>query len=317
MPWRDLASQPLACDLIARALRNGRIHHSYLMVGEDSETEPVALGFAQALNCEKNDGDFCGRCGSCRAIADGKHPDAYRIRPESRSRRIIIDQVRELERAIFLKANRARAKVAIIQSADRLQDQAQDAFLKTLEEPPPQTVLLLLTEEPQLLRDTILSRCLRISFLPAKRKAKTEQEQKVEAWLAELTSAASPAPPVFRAYTFAGRILAMLREVRDEKLEQSEKLLDDPSFENLEASQRERWKDQLDAQAQAGYIRERARLLKTILQWYRERPGSSSGETISWDPRSVEILEKLAGRLNRNINESLAWEVAALQLAEF
>src|SRR5690349_13634319 len=132
MPWRDIPTQPLVCDLVGRAIRHGRVHHSYLMVGEETETEPVALAFAQAVNCEKNGGDFCGKCESCRAIAEKRHPDVYRIGPESKSRRILITQVRELERAIFLKPSRGRRKVAIIQSADRLQEQAQDAFLKTL-----------------------------------------------------------------------------------------------------------------------------------------------------------------------------------------
>jgi len=314
MPWRDLSSQPLVCDLITRALRHGRVHHSYLMIGEDSETEPAALGFAQALNCEKNDGDFCGRCDSCSAIAEGKHPDVYRVRPESKSRRIVIGQIRELERAIFLKASRARFKVALINSADRLQEQAQDAFLKTLEEPPPQTVLLLLTEEPQILRDTIISRCLRLPFRQGLKKEQTEAEKQVETWLSEFAAASSSIPSVFSAYVFTGRVLGLLKKIRDEKHKQSKEALDDPSLENLEPSQLKKLEDQLEAQAEAEYRYERTRLLKTILRWYRERPAPGSGKVVHIDPRVVEILEKLAGRLNRNINEGLAWEVAALQL---
>ncbi|MBI4024048.1 MAG: hypothetical protein HY360_03650 [Verrucomicrobia bacterium] len=307
MPWNDIPSQPLVRDLLARSLRHGRVHHAYLFVGEESETDPLALAFAQALNCDRNDGDFCGTCASCRDIAAGRHPDVFTVRAESKSRRIRIAQMRELERVVHLKASRARTKVGVIHTADRLQSEAQDAFLKTLEEPPPHTVLLLVTEEPQQLKETILSRCLRVPFRPGARKEKTGEERRVESWLEAFAAPVAPSESVFfRAYALAGNLQAALKQAREEKLQEAHQLLQDPVYEHLEPDQRENLKEEMDAQAQAEYLRQRSRILKFLLEWHHARQGGG---------RSVEILEKLARRLARNVNEPLSLEIAMIGLA--
>jgi len=307
MPWSNLPSQPLVRDLLSRSLQCGRTHHAYLFLGEESDTETMALAFAQALNCEKSQNDFCGECESCTAIAKNAHPDLHVVRPESKSRRIVIDQIRDLEKAVYLKANRARKKVAVIHAADRLQTEAQDAFLKTLEEPPTNTVFLLLSEEAQQLKDTILSRCLRVPFLPSQKKEKEEREKQVEEWFQQFLTPTSNLPGLFRAYGFVGKVLELLKEVRDEKMKEAEGLLDDPSLDHLEKTQRERLEEQFVAQAQADYLRERTRFLRAMLEWYHANRGN---------PKGIEILENLARRLARNVNESLTWEVAMLELAE-
>ncbi len=308
MSWRDIGSQPLVCNLLNRSLEHRRIHHGYLFAGEESETEMIALAFAQSLNCEKNDGDFCGQCSSCKMIAKNQHPDIYIVCPGSQSRRILISQIRELEKSIFLRASSARIKVVIIRAVDRLQPEAQDAFLKTLEEPPSKTVFLLLTEEPQQLKETILSRCLRVPFRPASKKGKTEHEQQIEEWLKEFTQPISSSDStILRAYGFTGKVLGLLKEVREQKIKEGKQLLDDPSLEHLETSQRERLEQQMEARAQANYLHERNNFLKTILEWYH---------TQHFHISAVQILETLARQLSRNINESLVWEIAILELAE-
>ena len=308
MPWRNINSQPLVCSLLKRSLEHHRIHHGYLFVGEESETEIVARAFARSLNCEKNNSDFCGECSACKWIDGNRHPDIYVVRPESQSRRILIGQIRELERAIFLRASYARTKLAIIYAADRLQSEAQDAFLKTLEEPPSQTVFLLLTEEPQQLKETISSRCLHVPFRPALKMKETEHEQQIKKWLEKFAQSAAPSEStILRAYEFTGKVLGLLKEVREQKIKESERLLDDPSLDHLEVSQRERLEQQVEAQAQANYLRERNCFLKIILErCYTQHFPISTAQT----------LETLSRRLSYNINESLAWETAILELAE-
>jgi DNA polymerase-3 subunit delta' len=315
MPWSEFKSQPVVRDLLWRTMSHDRVHHTYLLIGEEAETEPVARAFIQSLNCDRNDHDFCGQCDTCHAIAEERHPDVYHMRPESRSRRILIEQVRELERAIYLRAARARVKAAVVHAADRLQDQAQDAFLKTLEEPPPGTVILLLTEEAQQLRETILSRCLHIPFRPAAAGSGSQELRKqLNGWLAEFTSS-SDIPSIFRAYTLMGRLLGELRRVREEKEQAAEQLRDDPVYENMEPAQLERLEKQLAAQAQADYIHERTHLLKLMVDWYHDHPKSRPGPAGEQSLLPFEVLDRLARQLNQNINEPLAWESALVQLA--
>jgi len=92
--------------------------------------------------------------------------DIFVCQPESKSRRIVIEQIRDLEHALQMRASNGRRKVAIVSDADRLQPQAANAFLKTLEEPPKDSLLLLLSALPEALPETILSRCIAIPLAP-------------------------------------------------------------------------------------------------------------------------------------------------------
>src|SRR5439155_26460972 len=92
------------------------------------------------------------------------HADVHWVRPESKTRVITVDQIRDLMQEINLKPTEAEFKVAVIVAADRLNEKAANAFLKTLEEPPAKSILILLTTEPQRILETILSRCLRLNF---------------------------------------------------------------------------------------------------------------------------------------------------------
>ncbi|MCC7518906.1 MAG: DNA polymerase III subunit [Verrucomicrobiae bacterium] len=307
MPWRDLPSQPLVCDLLQRALKNGRLHHAWLLCGEEAETEAVALAFTQALNCEKAPDDFCGKCASCTDIAAGRHPDVGALRAVSKSRQIRITQLRELERSVYLKAARAAVKVAILHTADRMNEAAQNAFLKTLEEPPPKTVFLLLTEEPQQLLETVLSRCLRVPFRPGADRPKNAREAQLEAWLDEFLARPSEIPAPFRAFGIASRFLGMLKTIKEEKQAEFAAEFDEAARESLEPAQRKAVEEQMDAQAQAEYLRERTRLLKGVLRWLHRRGAP---------PAALFQMEQLARALARNANEPLALEVAFLSILE-
>jgi DNA polymerase III subunit delta' len=305
MPWKDLKSQPVISSLYQKAIAQGRLHQAYLLIGDSKESEAVALALAQSLNCEKLTGDFCGECASCLSIAKGQHPDIHLLKPESKSRRILIAQVREIEKAVFLKASRAKRKFVVIQCADRLQPEAQDAILKTLEEPPPATTFLLLTEEPQQLRETMLSRCLKLLLRPGEPVKTTTQEQ-VEAWLEEFSAKDKVPSDVIRTYRLVGNILGLLKSIREAHLESITGQMDPQAIQYLEGSQKERIEDQLEAQAQAEYLKERQLLVRTMLEWYHRK---GAGE------KPFRVLNELSRQLGRNINESLTWEVSMLKLA--
>ncbi len=110
-------------------------------------------------------------------VFSAKAREIFVARPESKSRRIVIEQIRDLEHALQMRASNGRRKVAIISDADRLQPQAANAFLKTLEEPPKDSLLLLLSALPEALPETILSRCIAIPLARA-RPATGEQRRK-------------------------------------------------------------------------------------------------------------------------------------------
>src|SRR5437899_12861829 len=105
--------------------------------------------------------------------------DSFVPQPQSKSRRIVIGQIRNIEHALQMRASHGRRKVAIISDADRLQPQAANAFLKTLEEPPKDSLLLLLSALPEALPDTIVSRCIAIPLAPDDQPQNKVEEEKI------------------------------------------------------------------------------------------------------------------------------------------
>src|SRR5580704_5858911 len=171
MAFRDFPAQSQGVQLLQRSLARGRLGHAYLFTGDQIEAlEDLARSLAKTLNCQrpvKTNGvatDCCEECLSCKKINGENHADVHWARPESKSRVITIDQTRDLMRELQLKPAESPFKVAVIAGADRLNPQAANAFLKTLEEPPSKSVLVLLSTEPSRILETILSRCLRLNF---------------------------------------------------------------------------------------------------------------------------------------------------------
>jgi DNA polymerase-3 subunit delta' len=190
MPFSELISQDRALSPLRSALRRGALHHAYLFGGPEGVGKGRAARLlAQAANCEGGAAgpagvrdDPCGACGPCRKIAKGVHPDVLVLAEErvmakagawepkggrSPSKDIVVDQVRDLvDRRLALKRYEGRRRFVVIDPADAMNPQAQNALLKTLEEPPEETTLVLVAASPDALLPTIRSRCLRVSFAP-------------------------------------------------------------------------------------------------------------------------------------------------------
>src|SRR5438876_9568113 len=159
-------SRTAARRYLRRAHEQNRLAHAYLISGSPgSGKRLLAAELANLVNGTE-----------ARDVFSARAREIFVAEPESKSRRIVIEQVRALEHALQMRASAGRRKVAIIADADRLQPQAANAFLKTLEEPPKDSLLLLLSALPEVLPDTIVSRCIAIPLATSDKQQVTAEE---------------------------------------------------------------------------------------------------------------------------------------------
>jgi DNA polymerase III subunit delta' len=170
MPWKSIRGHDRAVDMLRHALSQGRLPHAFLFVGpEGIGKRSFAETFAQALLCERApeaDLNPCGACPGCLQVAGGAHPDVYRVARAEDKQDLAIKQIRELCLDLGLKPAAGRRKIAIIDDADDMNEEAANAFLKTLEEPPPGSVLILIATSAETQLDTVVSRCRVLRFDP-------------------------------------------------------------------------------------------------------------------------------------------------------
>ncbi len=171
MPFSDLIGHERPKAILKASLRHDRVAHAYLFFGEKGIGKRLAATrFAQAINCEVDDGpegpDACGTCRSCRQTESLTHPDFIVIAPdqERASAQIKIEQIRELEHHLIYRPLIGRRRVCLIDQADRMNLAAANALLKTLEEPPTESMFLLITSRPLALPVTVRSRCQALRF---------------------------------------------------------------------------------------------------------------------------------------------------------
>ncbi|MFQ3567970.1 MAG: DNA polymerase III subunit [Aggregatilineales bacterium] len=169
-PW-PVVGHDWAVDHLRRGMANRRVRHAYLFLGPESIGKlTLARAFAAALNCAHDDLQHrpCGACSACQRIASGNHPDVIYAQPDPATGTLKIEEVRSITARIALKPFEARFRIAILPSFERAQPRAQDALLKTLEEPPPHAILILTAPSSEPILPTIISRSqvLRLRPLP-------------------------------------------------------------------------------------------------------------------------------------------------------
>jgi len=188
MAFRDIIGQDRAVNILLKTIQRERIPSSYLFAGESGIGKKLtAVNLAKALNCltreqggstrpELQDNglrlasyDCCDACPSCRKIESGIHPDVMTLAPEGGQ--IRIEEIRAIDEVLSLTAFEGKYKIVIVDDADSMNSYAANAFLKTLEEPPDNSLILLISANPDKLPDTIRSRCSRINFAPLSHEA--------------------------------------------------------------------------------------------------------------------------------------------------
>jgi DNA polymerase-3 subunit delta' len=180
MPFRDVPTHRRIVELLSRSISRGSLPPSLIFSGPaDTDKRLTAIALAQALNCQHarvdaaKDGvplDACGVCAACLRIARGVHADVLVIEPGD-SGAIKIDQIRDVVDRAAYRPFEGKRRVVIVDAADALVPAAQNALLKTLEEPPSSSVFILVTTRPDVLLPTVRSRCIRLSFATSAREA--------------------------------------------------------------------------------------------------------------------------------------------------
>ena len=313
-----------AFEFLRRAYEKNRLAHAYLITGvPGSGKELLAAELASLVNGTPS-----------KDIFSAKAREIFIARPESKSRRIVTAQVRALEHALQMRATAGRRKVAIIPDADRLQTEAANAFLKTLEEPPKDSLLLLLSTLPEALPETILSRCIAIP-LASDGEARSKKEEEKLVKLLQQASRQTNWNIQF-AYRLAQEFQQLLREIREEVKQETDGALKQEQTRYKDATDGawlEQREDYYKALTESLYLQRRAALVETLFAFWTDVLRASNDvaqrdiasvkqETATLANRfsSAEILrrirslEELRDHLGRNIQEGLAIEVAFLAI---
>jgi len=164
--FSQLLGQKRAKFFFQNVLYRQKIAHAYLFTGIPGIGKTtLAKIFSMALNCESPNGvDACGHCRSCRQMIRGNYPDFITVQPEGQI--IKIDQIRKIKQSFNFAPLSGKYRVCLIQQANKMIEEASNAFLKILEEPPYGNILILCAREPLDLLPTIVSRCQRVPFQP-------------------------------------------------------------------------------------------------------------------------------------------------------
>jgi DNA polymerase-3 subunit delta' len=313
-----------ALEFLRRAYEQNRLAHAYLITGAPgSGKEALAAELSSLVNGTAS-----------KDVFSNKARDIFIARPESKSRRIVTAQIRALEHALQMRAADGRRKVAIVPDADRLQTEAANAFLKTLEEPPKDSLLLLLSALPEALPETILSRCISIP-LASDGEARSKKEQEKLVKLLQQASRQMTWSIQF-AYRLAQEFQQLLRAIREEVKNETDGALKQEQTRYKDATDGawlEEREEYYKALTESLYLQRRAALVETLFAWWtdvlrannavtqRDLPAAKQ-ETAALARRfataeifkRIRLLEELRDHLGRNIHESLAIEVAFLTI---
>ena len=289
-------SAPDPNEKLSERLADGNLHHALIFQGNDLDTiERDALSLAREI----------------LSIPGGntEHPDLFHLRPTGKMRIISVEKTRNLISELNRSSNQGGAKVALLHESDRMRKEASNAFLKTLEEPPPETYLFLLTNRPYSILPTIRSRCIQVR-IPSSHATSEDEEWKdwlgkyrewIKLMLDRKKLMSDRTTPVFAAYGLAERLVSMIRQKANEeskgKLKELSQDLDDKE------------KDALDSGIRKGvrsrFLRELSAKTREIALLEQSNSMDSNGIKLA---RVISNLEKNAGLMEVNLKEEVALE---------
>ena len=319
MKFQDVIGQEQITGHLQNAIRMGKISHAYIIQGEaGSGKKMLADIFATTLQCEEGGIEPCGHCQSCKQALSGNHPDIRHLIHEKAT--IGVDDIRlQLNNDIMVKPYSRPYKVYIIDEAEKMTEQAQNAMLKTIEEPPEYAIILLLTVNAKLLLPTILSRCILLNVRPVARGAITKlltERHGIAKYMAEVAADfADGVPGRAIAYAQSGEFV----EQKDEVLKVLRRLSSMPADELYK-----KVKDW------AGRKQELPEVLQLMNLWYRDvlvmKSTGGAGRPVFKEEENelrrqaeqlsfrkieenMEAIDEMQARMNANVNTEVALEV--------
>lgn len=289
-------SAPDPNEKLSERLAGGNLHHALIFQGNDlDEIERNALSLTRKILGMPDE--------------NAEHPDLFHLRPSGKMRIISVEKTRNLIGELNRTSNQGGAKVTLLHESDRMKKEASNAFLKTLEEPPPETYLFLLTTRPYSILPTIRSRCIQVRISASR---STPLDPDWENWLGKYRDWISllldrkrllsdRTTPVFAAYGLAESLISLIKQRADEeskaKLKELSKDVDDKE------------KDALDTSIRKGV---RARFLRELSSKTREiaflEHASSMDKNGIKLARVISSLEKNTGLMEVNLKEEVALE---------
>ena len=338
MPLSDFKEAfPLLCSRLEQAKRNGRTGQAYLFLGDDPVfLEKFAMAWAQTAACtgDTPTGESCGHCHPCDLFQRNCYPECLFLRPQSKSRQITVEAMRQFEYDINLASTPGLLKIGIIVEAECLGEEAQNAFLKTLEEPPPNTLLLLLTVNSRKLLPTIRSRCQTISLLRNRQNYDLAVQKGLFTVLSKLKRGAGAGIGL----KTSARITAMFAELHKDAEALAEETKDHRWDDTEDARIKKQLEEEYIAKIEAEYVRLRESMLSALTAWFLQRFLICQGvrkdllphaemleaeeEIFTAPPKpeeaeeDIRLAEELTSCIKANVDERLALDAFCLTVSE-
>lgn len=308
----------------------GRLGHAYLLVGDPrGNAAQLTEGILQLLYCGSRSDRPCGACNNCLRVGRHIHPDVLRIEPMKKSRGILVEQIEEVLRHISQTTFEGGWKAVVLVSADRMNNEAANKLLKTLEEPPSRSIFLLLSDQPEALLPTIISRCQRVA-LP---DCCYEPEDVLRSTVAGI-AAGMECGGIAKKLLKAREMLDLLKTMREQAESEAVEWL---RHNQVGGEQAEDLEEIALGRVEAGYRERRKHVLRLLLLWQRDLlfctcglgkddllffhseagqlRAAACGLTRSQALNNIAVIEKMQTHLDQHLSETMVIERAFLDFS--
>lgn len=323
--FKDIIGNDMIKDHFKKAIENNKISHAYILTGEaGTGRKSIANAFSMALLCERGGKEPCMVCHSCKQVLSGNHPDLIYVKHE-KPNSIGVDDIREqINDTIMIRPYSSYYKIYIVDEAEKMTVQAQNALLKTIEEPPSYAVIILITTNQEAFLPTILSRCVQLKLKPLK-------DFTVKSYLVEHLGVAEKEAEICAAFARGNLGKAIHLASSDEFKELYYKMM--ALVKNVDSM------DIVDLMDRIREIKELnfdiSEMLDMLQLWYRDvlmfkvtkdmnllifkdeyKTINGMGQNVGYDglEKILEAIETCRTRLNANVNMELAMELLLLTM---